>query len=146
MWRSIDKSTLISNSPLLLLNYDGRKTETHEDRVHQKPRCSTVAIGKGVNVHQFVMSNCGKFNRMHFARLFWVHPLEKWVHEDVNLLRLRWNVITNVDLSSTKNSAFYRIHMAKHSFMYLEDVLKAYVVVSKRKQENLISSLNRMRN
>jgi hypothetical protein len=90
-----------------------------------------------MNVDQLVVSDGSELDGMKLARGFRVEPRQKSFHEDVNFLRLWWNVIADIDLRSAKNSSLDGINMAKHPLVNLQDVIDANVVVPKRVKQSL---------
>lgn len=120
-----------NHEPLLFLNHDGRKPKLHQDRVHEQSRGSSVAVGEGVNVDEFVMRDGGKFDGMKLAGLLWVHPGQKVVHQNLNFVRAGRDVVTDVDLRSTEYSALDGVDVTQNPLVDLEDVIKWYVIISK---------------
>lgn len=82
-----------------------------------------------MNVHEFVVCNRSEFYRMKFAGFFRVHPIKERVHENLNFLWARRDVIADVDLRPTKHAALDGIDVTQNALVNLEDVFEAYVVV-----------------
>lgn len=119
--------------PLLLWDDNGRITGPHQNRIHEKPRCSAIAISKRMDVHQFVMGQGGMFHRMHRQGLVRVQPLLEVCHQYRKVARTGWRVSSNIDLRATEFAAFNRVHVTQHTFMHLQNIFDCDEIVSIRR-------------
>jgi hypothetical protein len=110
--------------PLLFLNHDRRKSKFHQNRVHKKSRCATISIGEWMNVYKLVVSDSGKLDGMKFTGFLRIHPIKKIVHQNVNFLWSWGYVISDINLSSPKDTALDWINMTQNPLVYLKDVVE----------------------
>lgn len=76
-----------------------------------------------MDMNEFVMRDCCKLHWMQFARFFGVHPVHESVHQNLDFSRRWWNVIADVNLSSSEDAALNRIDVSQYSFMNLEYIV-----------------------